>query len=494
MIVRKNAFWSDTFSHPSGLAFAYCLGSDIGHATTVIVEVGDTEVLHTVAPSTPRYLRGAAAPDGSICLVGQAQDGSGLLIYRNGEWFVPKFADGRPCPCYAVPAVRWDPPPDSLGFMAYTQISALAYVRVYDTGLIVQSPIPIGLTSAGIAQVLDDGTVMWAQDARQRTIRGTTLLVTMEVQGIVTGQYGGVVGGIPVDVGEPFLALDAPGMDPRLAYSPVTDRYGVASWTQQNTACFQELPPFPPLPDPPIDYPTVAPFTHRVRISPFKDLDGTSGADSEIVIDGASQAIPRPCWVGFDRDGGTTAIDRACQTGTLLGIAAEGFGTRGYDHGRAYADKLQTRLAWWSDGPQMVSPPSGLNPWDQVWQECYVFKEFGETLAQAVQRWKWVLQMSLNSPCQVVGIIPQYFTRGLFTEQETVNIIAAGLELVNGSSRIQEIAPFEYSRANGITGVPALREMFNRCLAASVQGIPAFPAPFPPQPGIPGLPFARVIR
>ncbi len=255
----------------------------------------------------------------------------------------------------------------------------------------------------------------------------------------------------------------------------------IRALTVDLTAPLQPIPVGPP----PIVYPVIAPFTHAVSIAPFKDLDGTSGSDSEVVIDGASQAPGdrRLCWVGFDLDGGHTAILKAWTAGRLYGIAAEGFGPRGYDAARPLADRLFTRVAWWSDGIQVVAPPVGLNSWDQVWHEWYWYREQGETFSQAQVRWSRAFDLGLASRCHDLGGIPQYFTRGIFTDQETVNIIGASLSVFgNLTPRLTVIAPFEYDRINGITGNPAVHQMYDRLLAASVLGVPVFTPAWPVPP------------
>jgi len=236
----------------------------------------------------------------------------------------------------------------------------------------------------------------------------------------------------------------------------------------------------------PIVYPPVVPFARRFYLAPFKDLRGVSGSNSEVVIDGAAQQAVRPCWVGQDLDGGWTSVDRANSLGRLIGICAESRGDlSGYAHVRAKADQLKTRVAWWKDGPDPLAPPSDLHDWDELWAEWYVFKEHGETLAIALDRWKRELDLALASKCQNLAGIPQYFTRGIFSDQETVDIIGAALDFFrNATPRLVILAPFEYDRANGITGNVACAEMYRRTLAACVLGrpslTPAWPDPPPP--------------
>ncbi len=239
---------------------------------------------------------------------------------------------------------------------------------------------------------------------------------------------------------------------------------------------------------PPIVYPPVAPFDHAVSIAPFKDVQGMSGSDSEVCIDGAlgARGDTRRRWVGFDLDGGSTAIRAVHASGELYGIAAEGFGPRGYDAARPLADALQTRIAWWNDGWMADAPPSGppqgLLAWDQIWLEWYWYLERGESLSDAVGRWEQDYLTAAKTACHDLGGIPQYFTRGVLSEQQTVDCIGKALETFSRQPRLKVLAPFEYDRANGITGLASLREMYDRTLAASVHGVPVFVPAWPSPP------------
>jgi hypothetical protein len=230
---------------------------------------------------------------------------------------------------------------------------------------------------------------------------------------------------------------------------------------------------------PTVVYPAIAPFAHAVSIAPFKDPDGTSEADSEVVIDGARQAVPRPCWVGFDLDGGTTAIDRAAEDETLVGVYAQDHGDRGVEHARIVADRLGCRIAWLQDSPEPPVVPRELKAWDQVWVEEYLVA--GETLADARARWTRAEAAALASPCHDLGLVPMYY--GDFGDQATVDAIASSLTTINTNARWKVIAPFQYERVNGITGRPPIAEMYGRTLDASVLGEPAWtPMPDPPVP------------
>lgn len=474
-VIVRQGFWCDVCASPTGILFAYCTGLSIGDCRTVIVELNGVERFRTLAPSTPRMLRIACSELGDVGLVGQAQDGEGLLLYRLGQW-------EHPCPCYAQPAIAWN----DVSTVAYTQISGTQYVRV--TEGVVSNPIdvPIGLTSAGISQILDDGTPVWAQNTRSRTIRGTTLTVTMEIHGIVTGQLEGFVGGIPVDAGDPFVALDAPGMDPRLAMNRTTGIYAICSWTTNNTACYNECPPFVPVPPNPIIYPPVAEFPHAISIAPYKDLQGVSGSDSQVCIDGAMPAVgdTRMSWVGQGLDGSYDAIRRVHATGRLYGIIAE---TRADSKPdalvplRALADELQTRLAWWYDGIKVVAPPvQYLKPWDQIWHEWFWYPD-KESLIDAEMRWDAAWALSEATHCEDLGGIPQNFT-GALSEQQAVDCLGVALTDFSSLSRLKVLAPFEFDRINGITGLASMREMYNRTLAASVHGVPTFVPAWPSPP------------
>jgi hypothetical protein len=232
----------------------------------------------------------------------------------------------------------------------------------------------------------------------------------------------------------------------------------------------------------PIVYPVVRSFEGRkFRLGPFKDLDGVSGSDSEVVIDGNAQVAVRPCWVGQGPDILWTSVDRAYSQGRLLGIVAEG-PTVG--PARAKADALKTRVAWWKDGPDPVPIPiKELNPWDQIWGEWYVFKEHGETLQKAMVRWQRELDLSLATHCQDLAGIPQYFNRFLFSDQEMVDLIYATLEWFRQlDPRVSGFYPFEFNRLNGITGVVPIHEMYSRTLNAwwrVPEFVPAWPTPPP---------------
>lgn len=85
-------------------------------------------------------------------------------------------------------------------------------------------------------------------------------MLTVERDGVVVGQSPDqpYALGTPVDVGDPFVALDVAAQEPRLGAHE--GRYAVCSWTQQNVAYYQESPPFVPLPAPPVVVPPEPPI------------------------------------------------------------------------------------------------------------------------------------------------------------------------------------------------------------------------------------------
>ncbi len=278
-----------------------------------------------------------------------------------------------------------------------------------------------------------------------------------------------------IDAGDSFF-IRAQRVGPDVALAMTKHQGAVCLWTT-----LDELRACPIITAPPIVYPVLPDFTHAVSVAPFKDLQGTSGADSEVVIDGAVSVAPRPAWAGFDLNGGSTAIDRLSLLGRLVGIFAEDYGPRGIDAARKKADALHCRVAWLHDGNDPAPiPVDWLKPWDQVWVREY--REVGESLEQARREWSAAREAALLTHCADLGLVPMYY--GPFSDQETVEIIAAGLDPVNTNPRWKVIAPFEYDRTNGITGRPALQEMFTRTLRASVLGSPVFVPqwPYPPVP------------
>jgi hypothetical protein len=178
--------------------------------------------------------------------------------------------------------------------------------------------------------------------------------------------------------------------------------------------------------------------------------------------------------------------EKAALTGTLTGIVTENTIPA---TARTKATQLKTRVAWWKDGPDPLPIPiSQLFPWDQIWHEWYVFKEKGETLATAKDRWAREMDLSLATHCTDLAGIPQYYPRDIFSDQECVDIIAATLEFFRGYPRLKIFSPFEYDRGTmGISGNAAIGEMYKRTLSSCVMGRPKLAIPFPPVPPPPPI-------
>lgn len=462
-MVSRAGWWTALCPCDDTFAWAICEGPGIADCPLVRVLVGVETHLLTLAPSTPRMLA-MASGGGRFGLVGQAQDG-GLVYFDGIVW-------DHYLQCASHPAVWWS----GSQFVFYAPLNdGTHYVKI--AGGTVSTPIPneIGLTSGGIAYVNDDGTPVWAQTVRTRTVRGTTLSVTCERHGLVVGQLEGFVGGIAIDAGDPFVALAAPGMEPQLAFSGGT--WACASWTQAGQACYNELPPFPAVPPaPPLVIPTFA-FTHPVVVIPFKDPAGDTPAPMEVVVNQTGQIANRPYIASAD-----SLLDRP----GLEGIYTEA-GDVSVDMN--VARDLHTRLVVCHDHPTPFPIPGGLHPYDQLWLECYPV--VGEAIDTSRVRWQSNLDDLLTRWSGDIGIVPAFYCQGGAPPHETwevsdmLNCLHSLSALVNTSPRVKVIAPFAYQRANGIIAHPELRAaLMNLLNAARDAGLAPFvpvetPAPIP---------------
>jgi len=255
-MISRLAYWCDVCPLPrGGFAWVYVIGT--GHPNTwnqVVCEVNGIVQWQTQCSSTPRYLRCAADYDGNITAVGQGQNGEGLLVIRKSGCY------NWTSYCFGPPAVRWN----GAAFDIFVQTDNSHYVKVTETphGLNYAGPFSIptwpggnGTTPNGWTQVTSpDGEreeLRWSDEYYSRTINGDTFLLTTEYNGIIVGQLGGIAGGAYTDgSSNAFNALDAPAMNPRLAYDKINNKWACCSWTINNLAYYNEFPPFQSLPQP----------------------------------------------------------------------------------------------------------------------------------------------------------------------------------------------------------------------------------------------------
>ncbi len=232
--------------------------------------------------------------------------------------------------------------------------------------------------------------------------------------------------------------------------------------------------------DPPVPvvYPTYS-FTHPLVVVPFKDPENTSGAKAEILVNENDQTATRPLFVADDTLGSTWR-------GELLGIYTEGMAN--LSKVIADAAKRKTRVLWCHDSDAPLVLPTGLRPWDIVMMELYWYKKKGETLAQAVARWRRDQPVLLSWPGDC-GLVPMFYCMGGLppnedlTPAEVLQTLAYLNEFANRSSRIKILSPFEYLRGNGITAHPELLRSYKDLLAAAPPGVVLTPVPpDPPDP------------
>jgi len=239
---------------------------------------------------------------------------------------------------------------------------------------------------------------------------------------------------------------------------------------------------------PPAAVPTVPALNHRISIVPFKDPQGDTHADAEVVVNRAAQQRERPCWVAED------SVD--CAKGQILGIYTEASTRAALARAIGVAQSLHVRVAFCHDGTDLDRElVAHLRPCDQVWLECYRTK--AETLAQSIARWSSNLAQLRTVWSSAIGLIPQEYNQGgigadeVWTTQESLEACAAVPTLANSCPQVVTIAPFEYLRANGIIAHPALRIWLDALIAAT-PGVPELapidPPPPPPNPVHPPVP------
>lgn len=230
----------------------------------------------------------------------------------------------------------------------------------------------------------------------------------------------------------------------------------------------------------PIVYPKYS-FTQPLIVIPFKDPDNTSKALAEILVNKNDQGnTRRPLFVAEDTLGSKW-------TGPLLGIYTEG--KADISSVIAEAAKRETRVLWCHDSDAPLVLPTGLRKWDIPMMELYRYKKKGETLAQAVARWRRDIEVLLRWPNDI-GLVPMFYCMGGIapnedlTPAEVLETLMYLNEFANRSSRIKILAPFSYLRANGITAHEELHRSFDDLRNAAPPGVSLTPVekPKPPDP------------
>ncbi len=312
---------------------------------------------------------------------------------------------------------------------------------------------------------------------------------------------GAADGGILVYDGARLRVLET-GWDMFIRANRIGDDVAVAFYISQGTgrntavilqATMQELrqlplyvpdPPPPPSPDP--VEPTFGPFTHPILVVPFKDPEGATTALAEILVNMNNQMTRRPCIVAEDTLG-------ADILGPVLGVYTEDeAGLR-----RVMAKAGDRRVILCHDALTDVTPNPYLRSHDQVWIELYRY--LNETLATAADRWHRQALNVISWWRGDMGVVPMFYCMGgprngippeVWTEQQVLDTLAYLTGIVNLSSQIKIVAPFEYLRANGMSAHPVLYEAFKRLMAAvpMSDGKPIWPSfiaqapPTPPKP------------
>jgi hypothetical protein len=234
--------------------------------------------------------------------------------------------------------------------------------------------------------------------------------------------------------------------------------------------------------------PFVPRLNHNVSIAPFKDPANETGADSEIVVNGAAPTSDRPHWTAKD-DASLAYFRRDIDHG----LYTEASTTAEMLAAITLAEDLDTRLLWCHDGTDLdLQLVKLLRPCDVVLLECY--RSTAETLAQSKARWSDNLSALLSACGNLVGLIAQDYDMGgvgpaeLWSVQDTLDACEAIAEMVNTSVRIILIAPFEIQRANGADAHPDLLAIVKRWVAATpgvaeLRPVNAAPTPTPRPPG-----------
>jgi hypothetical protein len=213
-------------------------------------------------------------------------------------------------------------------------------------------------------------------------------------------------------------------------------------------------------------------FNHPVIVAPFKDPQGATAAPMEVVVNQNQQTKTRPAF---------GAEDSILQVlpGQLQGVYSEN--TASPETPLTIAQDLRTRLVLCHDAQSIWTPPPGLRPYDIPCVELYLL--VGESAASAYTRWVHNVDAVLNAwRYSTIAVVPMFYCEGgappneTFTVAQVCDALQYLSQIVNSSSRITVILPFEYLRANGITGHPELQQAFDNLeAAAKAAGLATLP-------------------
>jgi hypothetical protein len=515
MTIRRDGYWCRVAAHPAGRLWVYVDRAQ-PMLRTITAEMNPQPVRvmawQETAPSAPRMLDVACAPDGRICLVAQAQaQAYGLLIGVKPLGGPVRWSWGHPC--HTRPAVGWN----GEAFVVIAQDSPGTYRRIrigssagpsadgFETVTVPVWPGGDGTTSAGVqhleAGLAIDGSedrVQWAGETRTRTIRGLSLTVTTEIAGVVIGQHGEVGAGIALSGGDPFLLFDEDigPEDPQLAHDAAG--WFACSWTRKNAVVYDEFPPYRPLPAP------VRPELPTLRALRYPCYAGFSWVPSDKSAPGNCQFLTPMAGEGDGQDwrqmadpsrpvfagGEDIAIS---QPPTLLGRIGgiEGAGPH-FDYAaspifRGYlkdCEETGIRPTWYDDGWNISAdyPTSILTlmpSWGIPIAECYPAP--GEGPEEAMGRLNDKVATLREHWEGAYGVILPCYTQQDHWRKETVLAIATRLYDWSDESRgrlmVAWAFPFERSGPGGPIEDPDMRALGERIVASAVaKGAPELPA------------------
>lgn len=239
-------------------------------------------------------------------------------------------------------------------------------------------------------------------------------------------------------------------------------------------------------PEVPIVQPTFR-FNHTVMVCVIKDPLNASAAPVEVLVNQNAQKGTRPLFVAED-------TLNSQWNGPLLGIYTEGKGEQ-LARVQKLALSLKTRVMVVHDSRDPWTLQPGMRVCDIPVIEFYIYP--GETMDQALARWRRDARAVKAAWPGVKGVVPMYYTMGGVPPNAVwpVGTILATQdyldELVNEMGATL-IVPFSYLRGNGITAYPELMTSYNNLLAASGV-VELIPVPKPPDPPKPPNPFPPAV-